>query len=71
MMNLISQSGHGRFAAPGRFWRNEMREFTIGKNDAGQRLDRFAGQDDLPLLPACPGTKVYPSQADQGQRQGR
>ena len=27
-----------------------MREFTIGKNDAGQRLDRFAARN-LPLLP--------------------
>ena len=27
-----------------------MREFTIGKNDAGQRLDRF-GSKNLPLLP--------------------
>ena len=26
-----------------------MREFTIGKNDAGQRLDRFLGKT-LPLL---------------------
>ena len=28
-----------------------MREFTIGKNDAGQRLDRWLGKA-LPLLPA-------------------
>ena len=28
-----------------------MREFTIGKNDAGQRLDRFLGKA-VPLLPA-------------------
>ena len=27
-----------------------MREFTIGKNDAGQRLDRFISKN-LPLLP--------------------
>ena len=27
-----------------------MREFTIGKNDAGQRLDRFVSKA-LPLLP--------------------
>ena len=27
-----------------------MREFTIGKNDAGQRLDRFVARN-LPLLP--------------------
>ena len=27
-----------------------MREFTIGKNDAGQRLDRFVAKS-LPLLP--------------------
>ena len=27
-----------------------MREFTIGKNDAGQRLDRFVAKN-LPLLP--------------------
>lgn len=29
-----------------------MREFTIGKNDAGQRLDRFVAKN-LPLLPAA------------------
>ena len=28
-----------------------MREFTIGKNDAGQRLDRFVAKN-LPL-PCC------------------
>ena len=28
-----------------------MKEFTIGKNDAGQRLDRFLGKA-VPLLPA-------------------
>ncbi len=28
-----------------------MKEFTIGKNDAGQRLDRWLGKA-LPLLPA-------------------
>ena len=28
-----------------------MRELTIGKNDAGQRLDRFVAKN-LPLLPA-------------------
>ena len=28
-----------------------MREFRIGKNDAGQRLDRFLGKA-IPLLPA-------------------
>ena len=27
-----------------------MRQFTIGKNDAGQRLDRFVAKN-LPLLP--------------------
>ena len=27
-----------------------MRELTMGKNDAGQRLDRFVGKS-LPLLP--------------------
>ena len=27
-----------------------MRELTIGKNDAGQRLDRFVSKS-LPLLP--------------------
>ena len=27
-----------------------MREFTIGKNDAGQRLDRWLAKT-LPLLP--------------------
>ena len=29
-----------------------MRELTIGKNDAGQRLDRFVAKS-LPLLPAA------------------
>ena len=29
-----------------------MRELTIGKNDAGQRLDRFIAKS-LPLLPAA------------------
>ena len=29
-----------------------MKEFTIGKNDAGQRLDRWLAKT-LPLLPAC------------------
>ena len=28
-----------------------MKEFTIGKNDAGQRLDRWLGKA-VPLLPA-------------------
>ena len=28
-----------------------MKEFTIGKNDAGQRLDRFISKS-VPLLPA-------------------
>ena len=28
-----------------------MKEFTIGKNDAGQRLDRFSGKA-APLLPS-------------------
>ena len=28
-----------------------MKEFTIGKNDAGQRLDRWLSKT-LPLLPA-------------------
>ena len=28
-----------------------MKEFTIGKNDAGQRLDRWLGKT-VPLLPA-------------------
>ena len=28
-----------------------MKEFTIGKNDAGQRLDRWLAKT-LPLLPA-------------------
>ena len=27
-----------------------MREFSIGKNDAGQRLDRFLSKN-MPLLP--------------------
>ena len=30
--------------------RPTMREITIGKNDAGQRLDRFVSKS-LPLLP--------------------
>ena len=30
-----------------------MKEFTIGKNDAGQRLDRWLAKT-LPLLPAWP-----------------
>ena len=30
-----------------------MRELTIGKNDAGQRLDRFVSKS-LPLLPPAP-----------------
>ncbi len=34
-----------------RYGRTEMREFTIGKNDAGQRLDRFLAKA-IPLLPA-------------------
>ena len=29
-----------------------MKEFTIGKNDAGQRLDRFVSKS-VPLLPAA------------------
>ena len=29
-----------------------MRELTIGKNDAGQRLDRFVAKS-LPLLPSA------------------
>ena len=29
-----------------------MKEFTIGKNDAGQRLDRFVAKS-LPLLPSA------------------
>ena len=28
-----------------------MKEFTVGKNDAGQRLDRFVGKT-APMLPA-------------------
>ena len=35
---------------PGRKGERLMREFIIGKNDAGQRLDRFVGKN-LPLLP--------------------
>lgn len=31
-------------------WLNEMKEINIGKNDAGQRLDRFVGKA-VPLLP--------------------
>jgi 23S rRNA pseudouridine955/2504/2580 synthase len=27
-----------------------MKEFTIGRNDSGQRLDRFVGKN-VPLLP--------------------
>ena len=33
-----------------------MKEFTIGKNDAGQRLDRFLAKA-VPLLPASLGQK--------------
>ena len=29
-----------------------MKELTIGKNDAGQRLDRFVSKS-LPLLPSA------------------
>ena len=35
-----------------------MREITIGKNDAGQRLDRFLGKA-MPLLPS-PSTSRRP-----------
>ena len=36
-----------------------MRELTVGKNDAGQRLDRFVGKS-LPLLPrpCCKNTSA-------------
>ena len=34
-----------------------MRELTIGKNDAGQRLDRFIAKN-LPLLPPAPAEAV-------------
>ncbi|MEI3123791.1 MAG: hypothetical protein V8S81_08450 [Oscillospiraceae bacterium] len=43
-----------------------MRELTIGKNDAGQRLNRFVSKS-LPLLPPAPPI-VYPHQAHQMQR---
>ena len=36
-----------------------MREFTIGKNDAGQRLDRFVAKN-LPLLPPALLQKYIP-----------
>ena len=49
-----NSSGSGNFPAArpsiGFGRTNIMREFTIGKNDAGQRLDRFAAKT-LPLLP--------------------
>ena len=36
-----------------------MRELTIGKNDAGQRLDRFVAQSlPLPLPPCCRNTSL-------------
>ena len=37
-----------------------MREITIGKNDAGQRLDRFLGKT-LPLLPPALAQKYMPN----------
>ena len=46
-----------------------MKEFTIGKNDAGQRLDRWLAKT-LPLLPAPLAQKyicllyTYPSPRD-------
>ena len=36
-----------------------MKEFTIGKNDAGQRLDRWLAKT-LPLLPAPLAQKYIP-----------
>ena len=44
-----------------------MRELTIGKNDAGQRLDRFRGQIAAPAA-ARAAAEVYPHQAHQGER---
>ena len=38
-----------------------MRELTIGKNDAGQRLDRFLSKA-LPLLPPSAASDVYKRQ---------
>ena len=45
-----------------------MKEFIVGTNDAGQRLDRWLAKT-LPLLPPA-GPEVHPSQAGQAQRQG-
>ena len=46
-----------------------MREFTVGPNDAGQRLDRWLAKT-LPLLPAPLAQKYIRHQAGQAQRQG-
>ena len=45
-----------------------MREFTVGPNDAGQRLDRWLAK----TLPSSrpPGPEIHPHQAGQAQRQG-
>ena len=43
-----------------------MKEFTIGQNDAGQRLDKFLGKA-VPLLPSSMMYKGNPHQANQGE----
>ncbi len=45
-----------------------MREFTVGPNDAGQRLDRWLAKT-LPFS-RPPGPEIHPHQAGQTQRQG-
>ncbi|MFQ8765850.1 MAG: hypothetical protein ACLR8U_04545 [Oscillospiraceae bacterium] len=39
-----------------------MKELSIGKNDEGQRLDRFVSKS-VPLLPASAASKIHPPQA--------
>ena len=47
-----------------------MKEFTIGKNDAGQRLDRWLGKN-LPLLPAGLAQKyIRIKRVKQGRQAG-
>ena len=43
-----------------------MKEFTIGKNDAGPRLDRWLAK----TLPLPAGPEVHPPQAGEGQWEG-
>ena len=47
-----------------------MRELTIHKNDADQRLDRFLAQGRSPAARLA-GAEVHPPQAHQGQRSPR